>query len=94
LVAATACSGPATVSITSSAASASGESPSLVMARVNAPWRRPSSTTLMMSGDCPDCETATTSESPIFGGFLKTLNIDGAARATGMPLEIPQRYLA
>ena len=38
------------------------------MASVVAPWRRPSRSTLTMSGDWPDWEIATTSVSAIAGG--------------------------
>ena len=53
-------SGPAARSTASSAAAASGESGSLVMATVRAPWRRASSTTPTTSGERPDCEMPTT----------------------------------
>ena len=66
-MAATARSSPAWSGSTSSAASASGDRGSLVIASVRAPWRRPSRTTSTMSGDCPDWLMPITSASAIAG---------------------------
>ena len=54
-------SGPADMSIVHSAAAASAEPVSLVIATVGAPWRRAASTTATMSGEAPDWLIATTS---------------------------------
>ena len=62
LVAGTAFSAPAPSSITVSAASASGESPLLVIAIAWPPVARRRSTTSTISGVFPDWETPTTSQ--------------------------------
>ena len=82
-VAATASSGPASRDRTWSAAVASGEPGSFVIAIDGAPCRRASSRTATMSGDSPDWEMPMTSASAIRGGAPKMENIDGAASATG-----------
>ena len=64
LVAATARSSPASIATTESAASASGEPGSLVIAIVGAPERRARSTYSTTSGVRPDCDSAITQESP------------------------------
>ena len=61
MVAATARSGPAPSGSTYSAARASFDSGSFVMASVNEPSRRPASSTATMSGERPDWLTPTTS---------------------------------
>ena len=67
LVAAIARSGPAPSAIVRSAAAASAESGSLVMAIVGAPWARASAMTPTMSGDAPDWLMPMTSASRTSG---------------------------
>src|SRR5262249_56074159 len=91
-VAATARSSPAWSGSTQSAASASGERGSLVMASVGRPWRFASSSTATTSGDAPDCEMPITAAASRFGGASYTVYREGVANATVSPFAVPKRY--
>ena len=67
-VAATARSWPAQSATTRSAATASRDVGSFVIAIVGQPWARASETTAAMSGDAPDCEMPMTSADSSRGG--------------------------
>jgi hypothetical protein len=68
LVAATACSGPASIGSTSSDAAAAGDVSSLTIASVSAPAVRATCVAVTRSGLRPDCDTTTNSASRMSGG--------------------------
>ena len=80
--------------MTCSAAWASADPGSLVIAIVGWPWRRAASTTPTTSGDAPDWLMPITSDRANTGSTWYSDTIDGAASATGSRSRIPNRYWA
>ena len=93
-VAAMARSGPARRSMVVSAAAASGEAGSLVMAMVGAPCARPAAMTPTTSGEAPDCEMPMTSERSSRGRAPYSEMTDGVPSPTDSPCRMPSTYWA
>ncbi len=93
-VAATASSGPAPRSMVVSAASASADSGSFVMASVGAPCRRPASMTATTSGEAPDWLMPTTSDRSSRGSAPYSEITDGALSPTDSAWRTPSTYWA
>ena len=93
-MAGTASSRPAWMWSASSAAAASGEAGSFVIATVSAPLRRAASTTATTSGLWPDCEIATTSPPRQSSLAPYTVVTDGLTSPVGSPRCVSNRYCA
>ena len=93
LVAATECSRPASMGMTNSALSATGEAAALTIATVRAPASRAARVAATRSGLRPDCEITMNSALRSLSGTRKAVMTEGAPADTGSRSRVSTRYL-